>query len=167
MNKEIWKDIKNHEEFYEVSTEGRVRNKKTGKIIVGDINSIGYERVILYKPIRKRYFKHRLVAEAFLGDIPVDYVVNHKNGIKTKNELDNLEIVSKSENDLHAFRSGLRDIVNRRKVAKVCIETGEILDIYDSILDASKAVGLKSPAPISCVLAGERKQYKGFYWKYV
>lgn len=53
---EIWKDIKGYEDFYEVSSYGNVRNKKTNIILKGDTNSVGYRRVTLYVPVKKRFF---------------------------------------------------------------------------------------------------------------
>lgn len=52
---ENWKDIKNYEGFYQISPYGEVKNTKTGKIIKGDINNIGYRRVTLYAPVKKRF----------------------------------------------------------------------------------------------------------------
>jgi len=54
------------------------------------------------------YYVHRLVAEYFIGSIPEGYCVNHKDGNKLNNDVNNLEIVSYSENTRHADRTGLR-----------------------------------------------------------
>lgn len=110
---EIWKDINNFEHLYQVSNLGNVRNKITQNILTGDINSAGYRRVILYDKSRKlrvRWFIHRLVAIYFCDGFMPDLVVNHKDGNKLNNRADNLEFVTRSENDLHAFRLGLRKV---------------------------------------------------------
>lgn len=62
---EIWKDIKGYEGYYQVSSEGNVRNAVTKQILKGDTNNIGYRRVWLCQPVKKRMFVHRLVASAF------------------------------------------------------------------------------------------------------
>lgn len=52
-------------------------------------------------------YVHRIVYETFIGPIPQGYDINHENGIKTDNRVENLTAVSRSENQLHAFRNGL------------------------------------------------------------
>lgn len=105
---EQWKDIVGYEEYYQISSYGNVRNKESGRTLVGDTNTLGYRRVWLYKPIKKRFFIHRLVALHFCDGYSDELVVNHKDGIKTNNSADNLEWVTRSENDKHAFRMNLR-----------------------------------------------------------
>lgn len=106
--KEIWKDIKDYEGYYQISNFGNVKNIKTNRILTGDTNSAGYRRVILYTPVKKRFFIHRLVALHFCNGYSDDLVVNHIDGNKTNNYYKNLEWVTKSENDKHAFKLGLR-----------------------------------------------------------
>lgn len=105
---EIWKDIKDYEGYYQVSSEGNIRNTKTKQILIGDTNNIGYRRVTLYTPIRKRFFVHRLVALHFCEGYSEGMVVNHKDGNKQNNNYTNLEWVTHSENDLHAYKMNLR-----------------------------------------------------------
>lgn len=62
---EEWKDIKDYEGYYQISSYGQAKNIKTGQILKGDINNIGYKRVYLYVPVKKRFFIHRLVALHF------------------------------------------------------------------------------------------------------
>ena len=52
---EEWKDIQNYEGYYQISSEGNVRNVKTGRILIGDKNNMGYRRVTLYTPIKKDF----------------------------------------------------------------------------------------------------------------
>ena len=100
---EEWKPIKDYN--YEVSSFGKVRNKETKKILsVFDVNREGYLRVILFKNHkRKRFFIHRLVAEAFIPNPENKPQVNHKNGNKQNNNLRNLEWVNASENMIHSY----------------------------------------------------------------
>lgn len=106
--KEIWKPIKNYENYYEISNLGNVKNIKTQKILIGDKNNMGYRRVILYNPIKKRFFIHRLVAYHFCNGYKPNLIVNHKDGNKLNNRANNLEWVTRSENDLHAYKNHLR-----------------------------------------------------------
>ena len=51
---ELWKDIPEYEGYYRISNYGNVKNVKTNKLLIGDINNAGYRRVVLYKPKTKR-----------------------------------------------------------------------------------------------------------------
>ena len=78
---------------------------------MGDINSAGYRRISLYyNNIHKRYFVHRLVAFYFCPGYMEGLVVNHIDGNKLNNISSNLEWVTRSENDIHAFKLGLRKV---------------------------------------------------------
>jgi len=102
---EIWKEIKGSYGPYEVSSEGRLRRK--GRILKPRVHpKIGYVQANMYKSKTEKYYPlmHRLVVEAFIGDIPDKMQVNHKNGIRDDNRVENLEIVTASENNLHSFR---------------------------------------------------------------
>ena len=112
--KEEWKDIQDWEELYEVSSLGRVRSKRTNKFVIGDINNCGYYRVTLYNnKIKKRFFRHRLVALHFIpNNDETKTFVNHIDGDKSNNTITNLEWVTQSENEKHAFKNGLKHTTN-------------------------------------------------------
>ena len=139
---EIWKRVKNHEDYYEISSLGRVRNVITGKEIVGDTNSVGYRRVTLYMPFKQRYFVHRLVAEHFCNGYAKDLVVNHIDGNKTNNTSDNLEFITRSENDLHAYRLGLRHVNYTPDYTNEYVlydrTTNKVLKHYKNTMEAAK-----------------------------
>lgn len=101
-------------EFYDLYEDGSLYSKITNKFVVPDTsNRSGYVRVTMYKPSRTRHLLHRLVAEHFLEKKGGDMVVNHKDGNKKNNHYMNLEWVSRSENEKHAYRSGLRPNASR------------------------------------------------------
>jgi hypothetical protein len=126
--KEVWKDIVGFEGFYQVSNLGRVKSleKKVPygyglrtipeRILKNNINQCGYCYVVLYKDTCKRKHKvHRLVAEAFIENPNNKKCVNHKDGNKQNNCVDNLEWVTHSENMQHASDSGLWESWNKGK----------------------------------------------------
>lgn len=101
MNRE-WRSIIDYEGLYEVSNYGEVR-KTDGTMMRGNINSYGYRVVSLTKNGKKKDKKvHRLVALAFLTTIQGKDCVNHKDGDKLNNYVENLEWATKGENNRHA-----------------------------------------------------------------
>lgn len=107
---EVWKPVRNYEDCYEVSSLGRLRRSvnrfgnPSGRLL-SPANALGYRRYTLCKNRETRTFvAHRLLWEAFVGPIPEGLVMNHKNGIKHDNRLENLEVVTVAENTRHGFR---------------------------------------------------------------
>lgn len=97
---EIWKPISNT--TYQVSNFGRVKSKK--KILSPWNDGVGYKKVSIHPEVLK---VHRLVASAFI-DNPNNYrCVNHKDGDKSNNHVDNLEWCNHSQNRVHAIKTGL------------------------------------------------------------
>jgi len=94
---------------YGVSRDGRVWTKRNRwgltdwREMKPLVHRKGYQRVCLYKMGSKKYrFIHRLVAEAFLGEVAPSMQINHINGIKTDNRVENLEICTCSQNIIHS-----------------------------------------------------------------
>lgn len=137
MDKEVWKDIKNYEGLYQVSNFGRVKSLRKirgiqiqkEKILTSQLVKGGYYRVNLCKNGKcKCYLVHRLVAEAF---IPEHFTVNHKDGDKSNNTVDNLEWVTQKENNIHAYNTGLKPYGTQRADSKLTEQqVKEIRKVY-------------------------------------
>jgi hypothetical protein len=107
-NSETWRFVLGYEGLYEVSSKGRVRGMSNGQILSPQRDSRGYLVVCLSRNgVHRRFRVHRLVALAFLGLPPKGCEVNHKNGVRDDNRVENLEWASHSKNLRHAFRLGL------------------------------------------------------------
>ena len=138
---EIWKDIAGYEGIYEISSLGNIKSYyakngrlvNTGRLISGKLDKDGYREVALSKGGHVKYTRvHRLVAEAFIdGDTSLD--VNHKDGNKLNNAVDNLEWVTAKENIQHAHDTGL----HKGCRTKVILEKNGEKKEFSSIVQAS------------------------------
>jgi hypothetical protein len=105
---EVWKTIECYEN-YEISSYGNVRNKKTKRILKNQKDKDNYSILNLYLNKKGKTFRvHRLVAIAFLEKNENKIEVNHINGIKRDNRLENLEWCTRSENERHSLKNGFK-----------------------------------------------------------
>lgn len=108
--KEIFKDIKGYEGLYKVSNLGNVSSQRGGKvrILSTRLDTKGYLAVNLSKNGKmKTHRLHRLVAIAFIANPENKLEVNHENGVKTDNRVENLSWVTGRDNIIHARKNGL------------------------------------------------------------
>lgn len=106
-----WKNVIDYEDNYIVNELGQIktiatnfRNVKPGKILTPTICKNGYRVIRLSKnKISRAFYVHRIVARAFLGECPTKHEVNHKDGNRSNNKLSNLEYMTRSENNYHAY----------------------------------------------------------------
>lgn len=139
MNNEEWKSINDYEGLYEINSAGTVRSlykRNYHKVILPRTDRAGYVTLRLSRNIStSTKYLHRLIAMIFIPNPENRPEVNHINGIKTDNSIENLEWVTHSENMNHAFTSQLWMVpdITKRKVYDSCRNM-----IFDSIKDASE-----------------------------
>nr|DAE13503.1 MAG TPA: homing endonuclease [Siphoviridae sp. ctVif31] len=169
MNKVIWKPTYAYGEQYEISNTGIVRNKFTKKELSLQKDNKGYLRARLSLHDKKITVKvHRLVAQAFIPNTEMKPQVNHIDGNKENNCTENLEWVTNSENQLHAYKNNLNYVTGkagREKIPIIQIDiNGKIIERFDSIGEASRKIGIQRQN-IEKVIRGERLRAGGFFWK--
>ena len=176
--KEIWKNVKEYENLYLVSNYGNIKRIGKNKNRKFNVTRNGYALVNLYKNgVSKNISVHRIVAEAFLKNIYNLPQVNHKNGVKTDNRVENLEWISGKENIKHSYRTlgrkaskGNKGNINRiTKSTKPLIQydlDGNFVKVWGSKENASRELKIDS-ATISNCCRGKRKSAGHYKWKYV
>lgn len=127
-----WKPVVGYEGLYEVSNYGQVKNVKTQKVLMPR-NSTSYSLVALFdKGKRKDVKVHRLVAKSFLPNPENKPQVNHKDGNKVNNHLSNLEWCTNSENQKHAYKTGLRIVTDYQKeIIKISVSKAHSKPVID------------------------------------
>lgn len=192
MSKETWKDVDGYVGKYQVSNLGNVKSlkryvkNKNGMRVVKEkmlkpyLNNKGYWAVSLTENHKSKLkFVHRLIAEAFIRYIDNKPFVNHKDGVKTNNNIKNLEWCTQKENVEHAIKSGKYDNVFRvarikkpnhnihlrKKIIQKDIN-GEIIKEWEGINVACKELKIDSGNVIKA-LKGKQKKCGGFIWEYM
>ena len=147
---------------YSVSKEGEITNILTNKKL-SQYNMKGYMRVNLCNEYgHKRFLVHRIVAENYIDNKENCKEVNHINGIKSDNRIENLEWCTRSHNLKHAYDNNLRD--NVAKVAVVQLDKSKnYIAEYKSIAEASKKSSIK-PQNISHCINKKQKTAGKFIW---
>ena len=186
---EIWKSIEGYKDKYLISNYGNIKslidnNKKTReKILKQRIGNTGYMYINLWKNSKVKSKKiHRLVAEAFIPNPHNLPCVNHIDGNKLNNNIENLEWCTQSYNIKHAiennltnkellFKSGKKNImygkhgannINSKKVLQYDLKNNFIKE-WENIKEAQKTLNISH---ISDVCLGKRKTAGGYIWKH-
>ena len=179
---EIWKDIPNYEGLYQASNLGRIKSLKRKakkeynnnrivpeRIMNGSKNEDGYLKVHFKnkeKNINKVLFIHRLVAETFIPNPKKLPQVNHKDGNKLNNNIDNLEWCSNLYNQQHAWKNKLHTPTIHKGISiKQYDLKGNFIKEYPSISSASKETKINI-SNIYYVLNKKRNMAGGYKWTY-
>ena len=172
--KEIWKDIKWYEWKYEISDKWRIKSYYWRvQYLKNSINNVGYKFIRLTKWGRvNSQLVHRLLAIHFINNPNNKPCVNHIDGVKKNNKLENLEWCTYSENNQHAYDMGLsvrwywKDSHLAKRVWSYI--NGELIKEYDSIVDAHIDTGAnKWNISLVCSKKEWRKFAGGYNWKYL
>lgn len=165
MEKEIWKDIFGGK--YQISSLGNIRSlnyhrekriKELSKLKMPN----GYTTVKLCVDGEvKRYSIHRLVANTFIPNPKNKPQVNHIDGNKQNNNVDNLEWCTKSENQIHAVRNGLQKTI---PILQYDLQ-GNFIKEWESSSEAGRHIKI-SPTNITACCNNRMKTARGFIWKY-
>ena len=152
-----WKSVVGYEGIYEVSSDGQIKRLKritiyvrrgnrvlsriTEKILIGTINRCGYIQVCIPKDGKCRArLVHQLVALTWIGERPEGKQINHKDGDKTNNQIENLEYVTSKENIRHAVANGLT--TNTKATDQQLIHGRQLIQSGVTIKEAAERVGI-------------------------
>lgn len=190
MEKEIWKDVKGFEGHYQISNIGNIKSLKRitrighgakrltpEKIMKLHVNKVGYVQANLCKgKICRKTSAHRLVAEEFTPNPENKPCVNHKDGNKSNNSVENLEWCTVAENNKHAF-----DVLNKKLVpywkgktgsqnasSKAVLQynlDGTLIAKHGGLSEAERTTGINHRL-ISCACRGIQKTSGGYKWEF-
>lgn len=160
---ELWKNIPNY--HYSVSSKGRVRNDKTGLLLKPSI-TCGYYKVRLSQNgVIQDWTVHKLVYCTFyeVDNIPSGYVIDHKDANKLNNELDNLQLVTLSENVMNALYK-TKTNPNAKAVIQLTLDD-KVIQEFESCAEAARVLNLDR-STIAKVCRGQNKSHGGFHFQY-
>ena len=176
---EEWKPVKNYEQYYEVSSLGRIRSldRKTifkdgrvrqfyGKVlIINTVNNSGYLTVSLHdRGKSKTFLVHRIVAEAFVEN-PNQYTeVNHIDQNKKNNRVENLEWCTNKENVNHGNEIERGAKKQRRNFVQLDMD-GNLVKVWSGFKKMQRETGVQRKSVYECCV-GKRDSYMGYKWKY-
>jgi hypothetical protein len=158
---EEWKEIPSCV-GYEASTLGRVRNKKTGRVLKGTMVN-GYIKVAIIKPI----LIHRLIAETWIPNTENKPTVNHISGIKTDNNINNLQWATYKEQSKHIKENNLRNNFCSQKIKIIQYDlNGVFLREFNTLREVATFLGInKQVKNITRKIKNGKNIAFGYIWE--
>lgn len=159
ISKEQWKTFRNT--VYMVSNLGRLKNAKTDKILQGKITDSGYRTYNLsYDHKKHTLFAHKIVWEVWVGD--KQKVINHINGNKLDNRIENLENITSQENNL---KSIYETKTHTFEMTACYDQEGNLIQIFENNADAARKMKVATQSIWYAVEKGTKSC--GYYWKHI
>lgn len=183
LQTEIWKDIPEFKGYYQASNTGRIRTverdvwngkgyyKLNSHEMTYGLSEKGY--VVVHLSVNHQLFYrqvHRLVAEAFIPNPENKPQINHKDGNKQNNNVENLEWCTNAENQIHAYKLGLSKHSDKsgrpKKAVGLYLNDGSLYKKFNSIAETTNYLQCSS-GNVKLCCDGRRKHVKGFVAKYI
>lgn len=170
LSMEIWNDISGYNGLYQISTLGRVRSLKNKKAkILSQAFKDGYKVISLYRNGNGRMFRvHRLVALSFIDNPKRKPCIDHINGMRDDNRVENLRWCTKKENANYdiAIMNYRNNAISKRGKNVRQYENGVWVADYAGCNEASRMTGICNSSISDCC-NGKRKTAGGYEWIYV
>ena len=160
---EIWKDIKGYEGLYQVSNLGKIKNKDNMPLHL-NTNTYGYKHVSLSKEGKSKTVPvHKIVATAFIENRDNKPQINHRDGDKTNNKVENLEWTTQKLNNIHAIKTNLR----KTRVVKMYDKNDKYICSFKNRMEIDKFFNKKiDQSSITRCCNGKRKSAYNYKWRY-
>lgn len=174
---ETWKDIPGYENLYQISSTGRVKSlnyRRTGeeKVLNPMLDNDGYYYVSLCKNGERKNFKvHRLVALSFIPNPDNKECVDHINGDRLDNRVENLRwcTIKENMNNPLTRKNISQSLINNSKLSKTVLQldinTGEVINEFPSTKEAARQLEIYQGSISQCC-NGKLNTAYGYYWRY-